>query len=256
MIVLKWIYILSVLGSVTVSQASEADERVERAAGKSYVFRTLLKRDAVMAECRNGVVFLSGTVSDPGHKLLAENIVEILPGVRRVDNRLQVRGSAFTVEADGWLSVKIKSLLGLHRTVSDASTEVVVVNGIVTLRGQGVSLAQIQAIGEFARDVEGARLVRNEMTLAKSSPVVAGTAEEMIDDASVTAQVKAALLAHHSSSELKVRVETILGVVNLHGVVRDSTQKALVSRLIEDIHGLSKIVNNLTLDGEAANVEK
>jgi osmotically-inducible protein OsmY len=72
--------------------ASKMDSRIESSAKKSYVFKTYLKNDDIKIESRDGVVSLTGTVSEESHKSLAQETVADLPGVKSVDNRLEVKG--------------------------------------------------------------------------------------------------------------------------------------------------------------------
>ena len=51
--------------------ASETDGRIESSAKESYVFKTYLKEDAIKTESKDGVVTLTGTVSQESHKSLA-----------------------------------------------------------------------------------------------------------------------------------------------------------------------------------------
>ena len=48
--------------------ASKTDDRIESSAKKSYVFKTYLKDDDIKIESKNGVVTLTGTVSEESHK--------------------------------------------------------------------------------------------------------------------------------------------------------------------------------------------
>ncbi len=72
--------------------ASETDRRIESAFRKSYVFNTYLKGDDIQIHSQDGVVTLTGTVSAETHLSLAADTVADLPGVKRVDNRLEVKG--------------------------------------------------------------------------------------------------------------------------------------------------------------------
>ena len=72
--------------------ASKMDDRIESSARKSYVFETYLKTDDIRIRSVNGVVSLAGTVSEESHKSLARETVASLPGVKSVDNRLEVKG--------------------------------------------------------------------------------------------------------------------------------------------------------------------
>jgi osmotically-inducible protein OsmY len=70
---------------------------------------------------------------------------------------------------------------------------------------------------------------------------------EVIDDASVTALVKSTLLYHRSTSTLKTTVETKDGVVNLGGTAKNAAEKDLATKLVSDVQGVKKVVNNMTI---------
>jgi osmotically-inducible protein OsmY len=223
---------------------SENDDRIESSAKKSYVYRTYLKDDDIKIECKDGAVTLTGTVSDESHKSLAADTVKGLPGVKSVDNRITVKGEAPSRPSDDWVSAKVKAALLFHRNVS-AKTEVFVKDGVVTLRGTASSKAQKDLTTEYTRDVDGVKDVKNEMTIAESGSDK--TIGEAIDDASITAQVKAALLTHRSTSGLRTEVETDNGVVTLTGQAKNAAEKDLVTKLVKDIKGVKDVRNNMTL---------
>ena len=84
--------------------AANMDARIESSAKKSYVFKTYLKDDDIKIESKNGVVALTGTVSEESHRSLAQDTVAGLPGVKSVDNRLEVKGDHPAENSDAWLS--------------------------------------------------------------------------------------------------------------------------------------------------------
>lgn len=228
-------------------RASETDDRIEASAQKSYVFKTYLKDDAVKMESRDGVVTLTGTVADPSHKALAQDTVEGLPGVKRVDNQLAVKDGSPAEHSDAWLALKVRSALVFHRNVSAAATDVSVADGVVTLRGEAANSAQKELTAEYAQDVEGVKEVKNAMTVAHTAAKPAPTMGEMIDDASITAQVKGTLLSHRSTSALKTKVSTTDGVVTVSGMARNDAEKSLVTKLASDVTGVDRVVNNMTI---------
>jgi osmotically-inducible protein OsmY len=148
---------------------------------------------------------------------------------------------------DGWLSTKVKTTLLFHRNVSASKTDVFVQNGVVSLRGEAVNLAQKELTGEYAKDVEGVKEVKNEMTLARTPTIPTEPQVDRIDDASITAQVKASLLSHRSTSALKTKVQTRDGVVTLSGSAKNEAEKSLVTKLVSDINGVISVVNNMTV---------
>lgn len=229
-------------------QAAKMDSRIELSAKQSYVFVTYLQGDDIKIQSNDGAVTLTGIVSENFHKLLAQETVAGLPGVRSVDNRLGVKGAPPTTNSDAWLHDKVKVALLFHRSVSAVTTEVEVKDGIVTLRGDAASQAQKELTTEYAKDVDGVKDVNNEITVTKTSKKTPRTMNEKIDDASISAQVNMTLLNHRSTSVLNTSVKTKLGVVTVDGKARNAAEKSLVSKLIADINGVKSVKNRMAIE--------
>jgi hyperosmotically inducible periplasmic protein len=73
------------------------------------------------------------------------------------------------------------------------------------------------------------------------------SAGEKLDDASISAQVKTALLTHRSTSSVKTKVETRGGHVTLTGIAGNAAEKSLVSKLVADIRGVTGVNNEMTI---------
>jgi len=229
-------------------QAAKIDSRIEQAAKQSYVFMTYLQGDEIKIQSRDGAVTLTGIVLEPFHKSLAQETVAGLPGVKSVDNRLEVKGAAPNANSDAWLKDKVKVALLFHRSVSAAKTEVEVKDGIVTLRGEAAGKSQRELTTEYARDVEGIKAVKNEMTLAAHPKKTPRTAGQKIDDASISAQVNMTLLNHRSTSVINTTVKTKRGVVTVGGKAKNAAEKDLVNKLITDINGVKGVKNRMTIE--------
>jgi osmotically-inducible protein OsmY len=226
--------------------ASKMDNRIESSARKSYVFKTYLQDDDIKIQSMNGVVTLTGTVAEESHKSLAQETVAGLPGVKSVYNKLEVKGERPADNSDAWLTTKVKTILLFHRNVS-AMTEVTTKDGIVTLRGEAASMAQKDLTTEYARDVEGVKDVKNEMTVAKT-PKKTRSAGQKIDDASITAQVKTALLYHRSTSSVQTSVTTKNGVVTLTGKAKNAAERDLAAKFAQDVKGVKSVKNQMTIE--------
>ncbi len=233
------------LGACVSLRASATDDRIESSAKNTYVYRTYLKADDIKIQSKDGVVTLTGTVSEDSHKSLAEDTVKGLPGVKSVDNRLEVSGAKPSARSDDWISSKVKAALLFHRSVS-GKTQVYVKDGIVTLKGSANSQAQKDLTTEYARDVDGVKDVANEMTVVSTGPP-GQTLGEKMDDASITAQVKLALLTHRSTGALKTDVATKGGAVTIRGTARNQAEKDLVTKLVRDINGVKSVTNDMTI---------
>jgi hyperosmotically inducible periplasmic protein len=227
-------------------RAADTDSRIESSAAKSYVFKTYLKDDSIKTVSKDGVVILTGTVTDASHKSLAENTVASLPGVKSVDNQLKISGEQPAEHSDAWITTKVKTALLFHRNVSATGTTVYTKDGIVTLQGEASSMAQKELTTEYAKDINNVKSVNNEMTIAKT-PGTSPTAGDKIDDASITAQVKATLLSHRSTSALHTTVSTTDGVVTVGGIAKNDAEKSLVTKLVTDVDGVISVINDMTI---------
>jgi hyperosmotically inducible protein len=224
--------------------STSTDRKIEDAAKASYNYRTVLENH-VSVKANDGVVTLTGTVQDKDDRALAEDTVENLPGVVSVDNQIEVK-SEIPEHSDAWIALKIRSELLVKAHVSATATKVDVKNGVVTLTGTVQNLAQKDLTEAYAKDIDNVKSVRNQ--LGVEAPGSGDTAAgETIDDASITSQVKYALLSHRSTSALSTKVTTDNAVVNITGVAGSDAEKALVTKFAQDTRGVKSVVNDMTV---------
>ena len=238
--------ITCMVSHASAQQSSETDDRIEAAAKASYVFRTHLIDDSVQTDAKEGVVTLTGNVKEISHKQLAEETVAGLPGVKSVENKIETK-DAPPENSDTWLYLKVKSTLAYHRSVSAFNTQVEMKEGTAILKGEATSQAQKDLVTEYTKDIIGIKGVSNLMTITTPSKDVEPTLAMMIDDASITAQVRMVLLSHRATSNLRTMVATNEGVVTLAGNANNAAEVSLVTKLVTDIHGVKSVVNNMTV---------
>ncbi len=243
--------LMAAVGTMLVSsptlRAADTDSRIESSAANSYTFKNYLKDDSIKTDSKNGVVTLTGTVADASHKSMAENTVASLPGVKSVDNQLEIKGEQPAEHSDAWITAKVKTTLLFHRNVSATGTTVYTKDGVVTLQGEASSMAQKELTTEYAKDIDNVKEVNNEMTIAKTTGTPDATIGDKIDDASITAEIKSSLLSHHSTSAIHTTVSTTDGVVTVGGIAKNEAEKSLVTKLATDINGVTSVINNMTI---------
>lgn len=71
------------------------------------------------------------------------------------------------------------------------------------------------------------------------------TLGQNIDDANITASVKAQLVADKASNFVRIDVDTNGGVVYLNGSVDSDEQRARAEHLARRVGGVKEVVNNL-----------
>jgi hyperosmotically inducible protein len=73
------------------------------------------------------------------------------------------------------------------------------------------------------------------------------SAGEHIDDAVVTAKVKAALIDDAATKARQIEVDTFRGTVQLNGFVDSTDEKAAASRVAHSVNGVQNVRNNLAV---------
>jgi len=83
------------------------------------------------------------------------------------------------------------------------------------------------------------------LTLVGCSSTTGKSAGENIDDATITASVKAKLVADKPANLTRVDVDTNNATVYLNGVVESAEQKDRAEQLARQAKGVKSVVNNL-----------
>jgi hyperosmotically inducible periplasmic protein len=228
----------------SLSFASSTDGKIEDAAKASYNFHVVLQ-DRVNVKSEDGVVTLTGTLPDRDEKTLAEDTVSNLPGVVRVVDNITIEEEP-PARSDAWIATKIRMDLLVHANVSATSTQVQVNDGVVLLTGTVDNIAQKELTEAYVKDIEGVKSVNNALVV-KENPAEDHTVGAIIDDASITSQVKYALLSHRSTSALRTKITTNGGNVLVRGDADSDAEKDLVTKLTNGVRGVKSVDNEMTV---------
>ena len=218
------------------------DGKIETTARQSYNFRVVLDNQ-VRIRVNQGQATIYGSVPDAESRVLAQDTVENIPLVTSVRNEITVE-SRYTVRSDSWMALKIRARLLVMANVSATTTYVSVQDGVATLGGSARSEAQKELTALYAGEIDSVKSVKNNIVVG-----IVPADRDAIDDASVTAQVKFALLRHRATSALKTTVTTTDGVVRVTGEAANAAEKTLVTKLVQDVRGAATVTNDMTIKG-------
>ena len=104
-----------------------------------------------------------------------------------------------------------------------------------------------EAIGRGAEQVGDAVQRGAEQVQAEVGPVV----QEVLDDASVTAKIKAKLIADPEVAGSHIDVDTVDGQVTLNGKVASEDQRAEAEKLATRTEGVKSVTNLIQVAGQA-----
>jgi hyperosmotically inducible protein len=97
-----------------------------------------------------------------------------------------------------------------------------------------------------------AALAMSAMLAACSGTGTQKTAGETIDDATLTAKVKAALIDNESTKARSINVETYRGTVQLGGFVESDQEKQAAEQVAKSVAGVKEVRNDLEVRSQVA----
>jgi osmotically-inducible protein OsmY len=83
------------------------------------------------------------------------------------------------------------------------------------------------------------------LSAAACTSMTGETAGQYVDDSTITASVKAKLVADKAANFTRVDVDTTNKVVALNGIVESTAQKARAEELASQVSGVRRVSNNL-----------
>lgn len=141
---------------------------------------------------------------------------------------------------DGALTARVKTaLIGDERTKA-RQIDVETFRGEVQLNGFVDSAAAKTAAASVARSVSGVTTVTNNLQVG-----AARTAGNVVDDSTITAQVRTALIGDPRTKSHQIEVTTNAGVVQLGGFVDNATNKTVAEQLASRVAGVTRVTNKL-----------
>jgi hyperosmotically inducible protein len=152
----------------------------------------------------------------------------------------QVYAAADAID-DAALTGKVKAALLTDSTAKGTQIDVESKDGIVQLNGFVDSTENKVAASRVASGVDGVKGVDNNLDVRTTDR----SASAVIDDATVTAKVKAALIEDSTTKASEINVDTHEGTVQLNGFVESPAAKARAAELAQTIEGVRSVENNL-----------
>ena len=146
---------------------------------------------------------------------------------------------------DTVITTQVKMALMKDSSTATLGTDVTTTNGIVLLQGTVQDNTERDMTTKVAASVQGVKSVQNEMKVITEQTSTVG---ERLEDTAITTKVKMALTLHASTGALRTTVTTTDSVVTVGGKAKNKAEKELVSKIVEDVEGVKKVINNMTVE--------
>jgi hyperosmotically inducible periplasmic protein len=138
---------------------------------------------------------------------------------------------------------KVKTALISDKTADADEINVEVYKGVVQLNGFVDNEKEKAQAETVAKAVEGVKGVTNNLQIKQEKQ----TAGNTIDDSSITAKVKSALIDDPRTKAGDIKVETRNGVVQLSGYVGNAAQKEAATAVAKAVSGVKSVTNGLSV---------
>jgi osmotically-inducible protein OsmY len=183
-----------------------------------------------------GTVTLTGTVSSYQKLLAAGDVAAAIAGVKGVANELVVRVHGLGIPSDADIAAGVHSALRADPDVNEDLIDVIVRDGIVTLKGGVKYWYQRNAAYESARRIAGVVSVRDEITV--TPPVRT--------DADIKDEILRSLRRRIPLAADNVNLTVNDGIVTLRGNVEFYSDRLQAERSAWMTEGVRNVVNSLT----------
>jgi hyperosmotically inducible periplasmic protein len=150
---------------------------------------------------------------------------------------------------DSAVTAKVKAEILQAPTLKSSEINVETFKGVVQLSGFVGSQAEIDTAAETARKIKGVAELRNDLQLKTASTATKEGAGEFVDNAAVTAKVKAALLNDPSLKSSEISVVTFKGIAQLAGFVGTQAEADTAGKLAGKVKGVKSVKNDIRIKG-------
>lgn len=163
-------------GAANGHRSAAADLWLQATLFTTYTLNDYLNPYCIGVEVQDGVVTLRGEVKESAEKTLALRLAEQVDGVRIIDDRISIGGTAVddSYESDLHRAMRTANTsaaveLGLARDEHTSGLDIAVdtADSVVTLSGLVHTDAQKEVAGQIARASRDVRSVVNHLTVSK-----------------------------------------------------------------------------------------
>jgi osmotically-inducible protein OsmY len=191
----------------------------------------------VGVEVDDGVVTLTGTVTNYTTKLAAERAAFRVAGVRAVANDVQVHYAWDEARTDTDIAQAAANVIEHNTTIPTGTIHIRVANGLVTLSGEVQRGYQRQLAEKAVKRIRGVVGVHNVITIAQQP----ASAEE------IKQSVERALVRSAELDAECVSVYAFGGHVTLSGSVRSWAERQEAEDTAWKAPGITSVTNNISI---------
>jgi osmotically-inducible protein OsmY len=219
-------------------QRKKTDNEVKQEVLRELKWDSRIGWSQIGVEVMDGVVTLTGVVSNYAKKLAAQEAAHRISGVLDVANDVEVRPEGVFVRNDADIARAVRHILEWDALVPDERIKSTVSEGWVTLEGDVDFWHQREDAERTVLRLEGVIGVLNEITVAPKT----------VDPMELREEIEYALERRADREAERLRIEVNDGAVDLFGRVHSWQEKRAVLGSISHAQGVSAVRDHLRVD--------
>ena len=212
-------------------------QRVEERLARDF----LVDESQIAIEVNGGVVTLVGTVGSFAEKIVAQNTVRSVEGVRDLVNVITVKPAGSMNPTDDELKRIVEQVLSWDALVPEQDLVVLVSDGLVALTGSCSTAAQAREAERAASHIGGVRGVLNRIDVV----------EPELSTGDVRSAIAEALTRRAAHQAAQIGVVVAGTTVTLNGIIQSPMEKRAILGAVGHLPGVCTVRDELRLAGES-----
>lgn len=235
--------------------SSSEDENTTKRVKAAFAMSKRMSGYNFEVSTSGGVVTLNGQLPSEGLKALAGEIARDTKGVKEVSNQITVDPNVQPASENAHvtdLEIRAAILESFAKSseLGGKQIDVKVENRTVTLSGTVDTQTQRNGAEQAARAVDGIAAIANELKVANPQAVsepAPATTQQKDATTDLAKQVEFELYRTGAFDTLTMKVIAAGDTVTLSGSVRSTAEKLLAEKIVQSMHGVAKVVNELSV---------
>jgi osmotically-inducible protein OsmY len=214
----------------------KTDSEIQKDVMDELKFEPMLDATGIGVAVKDGVVTLTGTVSNYAKKFAAEKATWRVKGVKAVAEELVVKLGKGDILTDTEVAANVVSTLRWNTVIPDEQIKIKVTDGRVYLSGEVDWNFQREAVLNAIRGLKGVQAVSNEITI---KPHVQST--------DIKENIRKALERKADLEADNIRVETIGDRVVLKGSARSWNERKVIAHAAWSTPGVALVEDKIVI---------
>jgi osmotically-inducible protein OsmY len=214
----------------------KADLEIQKDVMDELKWEPMLNATELGVAVKDGVVTLTGTVSNYSKKFAAENATWRVKGVKAVAEELEVKLAGGDLLTDSEVASSVINTLRWNTVIPDDQVKIKVSNGWVYLGGEVDWNFQKEAAMNAIRGLKGVRGVANEITV-----------KTRLQSTDIKENIRKALERKADIEADNIRVETIGDHVVLKGSARSWNERKTIAHAAWSTPGVGMVEDKIVI---------